>query len=84
MRAERVELDCDLGVQREGRQAAEAEHGRAQAALDVEQRSRGQLERDLATAQQRLGAVERARDTAIATVEHAATRARAQRRKPER
>ena len=58
--------------------------GQAQAALDVEQRLPGQLERDLATAQQRLGAAERARDTAIATVEQAATRASAPRRKPER
>ncbi len=35
-RTERTELKRDLGAQREGRQAAELEHGRAQAALDAE------------------------------------------------
>jgi hypothetical protein len=53
-------------------QAAELEQGRAQAALDAEQRLRARLEPDLATAAERLAATETARDAAIATIERAA------------
>jgi hypothetical protein len=59
---------------RAARQAAELEQGRAQAGLDAEQRLRAQLEKDLAATQRRLEAAEKARDTAIKTLEQAATR----------
>ena len=55
-----------------GRQAAELDTGRAQAALDAEQRLRGQLEKDLAGPQRRLEAAEKARDAAIASIQAAA------------
>jgi hypothetical protein len=77
-----MELERELAEQRDARQAAELEHGRAQAMLDAEQRLRAQLEKDLAAAQKRLEAAERARDTAIATLEQAATRGTTPRPKP--
>ena len=79
--ARRSRRSCQ--TQRDARPAAELEHGRAQAALDAEQRLRAQLEKDLAATQKRLEAAEKARDTAIKTLEQAATRA-ATTRKPQR
>ncbi len=73
-RSERAELERELGVQRDGRQAAELEHSRAQAALEGEQQLRARLEQDLADAGKRLQAAEKARDAAIAGLEQAATR----------
>jgi hypothetical protein len=78
-----MELERELAEQRDARQAAELEHGRAQAMLDAEQRLRAQLEKDLAAAQKRLEAAEKARDIAIATLEQAATRGTTPRRKPQ-
>ena len=61
----------------------ETSHGRAQAAHEAEQRLRAQLEQDLAATQRRLEAAEKARDTAIKTLEQAATRGTTS-RKPQR
>jgi hypothetical protein len=69
-----MELERELAGQRDVRQAAELEHERAQATLDAEQRLRAQLDKDLAAGQKRLEAAEKARDTAIATLERDATR----------
>jgi hypothetical protein len=52
--------------------------------LDAEQRLRAQLEKDLAAAQKRVEAAEKARHTAIATLEQAATRGTTPGRKPQR
>ena len=65
---------------REARQAAELETGRAQAALDAEQRLRAQLEKDLAASQRRVEAAEKARDAAIASIQGAAARGTSPRR----
>ena len=74
-RSERDELRTELAQQRDLRQAAELAQARAQAALDAEQLIRAQLQSDLQATGKRLEAAERARDTAIATLETAATRA---------
>ena len=75
-----VQLEHELGQQRDPRQAAELEQGRAQAVLDAEQRLRARLEQDLDAAAKRLAAAETARDAAIATLEQAAARGTAGRR----
>ncbi|MDQ2761084.1 MAG: hypothetical protein M3Y17_11830, partial [Actinomycetota bacterium] len=80
-RLERLELERELGVQRDVRQAAELEHGRAQAALEGERQLRARLEHELADAGKRLQSAEKARDAAIASVEQAATRGTPPRRK---
>jgi hypothetical protein len=77
------ELARRLAEQPDRRQAAELEHGCAQAALDAEQRLRAQLEKDIAATHRRLEAAEKASDTAIKTLEQAATRGTTS-RKPQR
>lgn len=73
-REDRAALESELAEQRAGRQVAELDRGRAQVALEGEQRLRAQLERDLEACQQRVTAAEKARDAAIKTLEQAAAR----------
>jgi hypothetical protein len=80
-RSERAELERRLEEERAAREAAELGRGRAQAALEVEKRSRAQLEAELARTQQRLDAAEQTCDEAIATRQQGARPARAPRRK---